>query len=136
MEEEKSKFRKPRIRKAPVSQREKVEIERTKSQSTSRKEKITSSAGTKIKSTSGFLAKDYYLPMPNNRFGRFMNKRRSFVPKYFKDSWVELKQVTWPGRKETWRLTFAVFVFAIIFGVLVAIVDKGLDALFRDLILE
>ena len=136
MEEDKSKSHKPRIRKAPISQREKVEIERTKSQSTPRKKKITSSASGKLKSTSNVLGKEYYLPMPNNRFGKFINKRRHFIPKYFRDSWADLKLVAWPGRKETWRLTFAVFVFAIVFGVIVAIVDKGLDTLFRDVILE
>jgi preprotein translocase SecE subunit len=61
---------------------------------------------------------------------------RFLVPKYFVNSWRELRQVTWPGRKETWRLTVAVFVFAIIFGTLVAIVDKGLDEIFKKVILK
>lgn len=137
MEDEKpGSSRKPRIRKAPLTQREKTEQERTKAQTTTKRAKIKGSAGTKIKSTSSFLGQEYYIPMPENRFGRFLNKRRRIIPKYFRDSWAELKLVTWPGRKETWRLTFAVFVFAIVFGVLVAIVDKGLDTLFRDIILE
>lgn len=58
------------------------------------------------------------------------------VPRYFINSWREVRQVTWPTRKETWRLTGAVFVFAIVFGTLVAIVDKGLDAVFRNVVLK
>jgi preprotein translocase SecE subunit len=80
--------------------------------------------------------KEYYLPMPKNRVGRFLNKRRSWVPKYFRNSWQELKQVTWPGRKETWQLTFAVFIFAIIFSIMIAITDYGLDKLFRKVLLK
>jgi len=58
------------------------------------------------------------------------------VPSYFKKSWVELKMVTWPGRRETWRLVGAVFIFTIIFGVLVAAFDKVLDIVFREVVLK
>jgi len=40
------------------------------------------------------------------------------------------------NRRETWRLTLAVFVFAVVFGALVAGVDKGLDVLFKHLVLR
>lgn len=81
------------------------------------------------------LKREIYLPMPDNKVGRFLNKRRHFMPRYFSDAWGELKQVTWPTRKETWKLTLAVFMFAIIFGLLVALVDFGLDKLFKKVIL-
>lgn len=61
---------------------------------------------------------------------------RVLVPKYFRNSWVELKQVTWPDRRQTMRLTFAVIVFATIFGIAIAIVDYGLDKLFKELLLK
>lgn len=80
--------------------------------------------------------KEVYIPMPDNRAGRFLNKRRSFMPTYFVNSWRELKQVSWPGRKETWQLTFAVFVFAFVFGLLITVTDYGLDKLFKKLILK
>ncbi len=79
---------------------------------------------------------EYYLPLPDNRVGRFMNKRRYVIPRYFRESWAELKQVTWPDRKETTKLTLAVFAFAIIFGILVAVVDYGLDIIFRKVVLK
>jgi len=61
---------------------------------------------------------------------------RWLAPSYFVNSWREVRQVTWPSRRETWRLTAAVFVFAIIFGGLVAGVDKGLDEIFKKVILK
>lgn len=59
-----------------------------------------------------------------------------FWPPYFRNSWKELRQVTWPNRRETWHLTLAVIIFAIIFGALIAGVDYGLDKIFRKLIIE
>lgn len=58
------------------------------------------------------------------------------IPSYFINSWRELRLVHWPNRRETWRLTLAVFIFATIFGALVAGVDKGLDEVFKKVILK
>ncbi len=58
------------------------------------------------------------------------------VPRYFVNAWREVRLVTWPSRKETWRLTLAVFVFATIFGLMVAGVDKVLDEAFKRFILR
>jgi preprotein translocase SecE subunit len=57
-----------------------------------------------------------------------------FIP-YLKASFEELKLVTWPNWKQSWRLTWAVLVFSVFFGVLLAVVDYGLDKLFRKIIL-
>lgn len=58
------------------------------------------------------------------------------VPRYLINSWRELRQVYWPNRRETWRLTLAVFIFAVVFGALVAGVDKGLDEIFKKVVLK
>lgn len=55
---------------------------------------------------------------------------------YVRNSWRELKQVTWPGRNETLKLTLAVFVFASIFGLVIAVTDYGLDIVFRKVLLQ
>jgi preprotein translocase SecE subunit len=57
-------------------------------------------------------------------------------PKYFRNSWQELKLVTWPGFKESIRLTWAVLLFAIIFGTSVALVDYGLNTVFKHILLK
>jgi len=58
------------------------------------------------------------------------------VPPYFRNSWRELRQVTWPTGRESRQLTLAVVIFAIVFGVMIAIVDYGLDKLFKQVLLK
>lgn len=58
------------------------------------------------------------------------------VPTYLRTSIVELKDVTWPNRLKSRQLTTAVLIFAVVFGIVVAIVDYGLDKLFRNILLK
>ena len=67
---------------------------------------------------------------------KFLRFLRFIIPPYFRNSWKELKQVTWPNRKETRQLTVAVFIFAIAFGILVAVTDYGLDKIFKKVLLK
>lgn len=61
---------------------------------------------------------------------------RILWPTYFRNSWKELRQVTWPTGKETWRLTLAVILFSIVFGLLIAGVDWVLEKLFKQVLLK
>jgi len=77
------------------------------------------------------------------RGGRKLGKFKPFriigfilVPPYFRNSWRELRQVTWPSWRESRRLTFAVVAFAIVFGCAVALLDFGLDKVFREVLLK
>ncbi len=58
------------------------------------------------------------------------------LPVYIRNSWRELRQVTWPNWRESRRLTYAVLVFSVAFGLAIAIVDYGLDKLFRNILLK
>ncbi len=60
---------------------------------------------------------------------------RIFVPKYFRNSFKELKYVTWPGFVLSWKLTLAVLIFAISFGLLIAGLDFVFEKLFREVLL-
>lgn len=57
-------------------------------------------------------------------------------PPYFRNSWKELRLVTWPNRTQTRRLTFAVIIFSLIFGGIVAGVDWTFDKAFREFVLN
>ncbi|HSH55194.1 MAG TPA: preprotein translocase subunit SecE [Candidatus Limnocylindrales bacterium] len=73
------------------------------------------------------------------KLGRFRVFRligRILLPYYVRNSWKELRLVTWPNRRTTWRLTYAVITFSIAFGLVVAGVDFVLDKLFKELILK
>lgn len=81
--------------------------------------------------------KEYHpIKLPDNAIGRFLTTNRRFTPRYLRESWAELKQVTWPNRKETTSLTLAVFAFAIVFSVTIGVVDYGLERLFKTLLLN
>lgn len=58
------------------------------------------------------------------------------APPYVRNSWRELRQVTWPTRKQSRQLTGAVLIFAAVFGATIAIVDYGLDKVFKSLLLN
>jgi len=83
---------------------------------------------------------------PFRAIGRFLKRVGAFppvrilglilLPRYVRNSWRELRQVTWPGRRESLRLTSAVIVFALIFGILIAATDYGLDKVFKKVILK
>jgi preprotein translocase SecE subunit len=102
-----------------------------------RKLRETAASATKpVHKVAALGKKEYYLPLPKNKVGNFLNKRRSFIPKYFRESWQELRQVSWPNRKQTLQLTLAVFMFALVFAVLITTVDYGLDKLFKEVLLK
>ena len=56
--------------------------------------------------------------------------------RFFRDAWKELRQVQWPNARETVRLSIAVFIFSIVFGILIATVDYGLDKVFRKVFID
>lgn len=82
----------------------------------------------KLKSAGGKVAKPTAGPLK-----KFL---RILTPKYIRNSWQELRKVTWPSWKESRQLTFAVLIFAVIFGAIIALVDFGLDKLFRNILLK
>ena len=72
-------------------------------------------------------------PLGRFRVLRFIGK--ILVPPYVRNSWKELRLVTWPGRRESLQLTLAVIIFSIVFGALVTVVDLGIDKVFRKVLI-
>ena len=54
---------------------------------------------------------------------------------FARDSSTEVKRVVWPTRKEATQMTGIVFVFVIVMGILLWIVDKGLGWVIYGLLL-
>ena len=46
---------------------------------------------------------------------------------FFRDVWVEMKKVTWPGRPEVVGTTIVVIVACFVFGFYLFLVDSGLS---------
>lgn len=96
-----------------------------------------SKAATPLKAAARLGKRQYHpIKLPDNKLGRFMSKPRTVTPNYFRLSWQELRQVKWPDRKETTKLTIAVFMFAIFFALIISLADYGLDKVFKALILN
>lgn len=56
------------------------------------------------------------------------------IGRYLRDSWREIRQVRWPNRKLTWKMTFAVLVYCIIFIVFIVLLDTFFTFIFNLLI--
>ena len=120
-----------------TSMRESKAKTRAKAEKPHRVRKAASAAKRPVSSVGSALTKEFHLPGANNdkRNEKFFTKSRKLTPGFFRGALAEMKFVTWPGRKETWRLVFAVFVFAIVLGTLIAVLDYALDRLLREIIL-
>jgi len=54
--------------------------------------------------------------------------------RYIKGSWEEIRQVSWPNRKATWKLVGAIFIYAAFFIILVMILDALFNFIFSNII--
>jgi preprotein translocase subunit SecE len=52
---------------------------------------------------------------------------------FIKESWSELKKVSWPNRTQVRNLTVLVFVISFVVGVFITVVDAGYDIVIRTL---
>ncbi len=61
---------------------------------------------------------------------------RPFVAfgRYLRDSWRELRQVRWPNRKATWKMTVAVLIYCAIFIVFIVLLDTFFNFIFNLLL--
>ena len=115
--------KKRRIRPATTTVREQAEQVRIKNaepKQTSRIKQGFSTAGKPL----GFVGR------PLKWLGRHI------IPRYFRNSFNELRLVTWPSRKESRQLTAAVLIFAAVFGFVITVVDYGLDKVFKKVFLR
>jgi len=58
------------------------------------------------------------------------------IRQYFKDSFLELKKVNWPSRKETLRTTFSVIVLSLFVALFLGLLDYILLNALRLIIIK
>lgn len=78
------------------------------------------------------ILKRLYQIKPVGILVRFLAK--ILLINYVVNSWKELKQVEWPSHKQTIRLSIAVFLFSVVFGMVISLVDYGLDKVIRRIV--
>jgi preprotein translocase SecE subunit len=132
----KSTIGKASIKKPVKTMRQASAKSRANAAKPKRVRKAAEAAGKPVNAVGKALATHYHLNVRTDKHEeKFFSKTRSLTPIYFKNAWLELRQVTWTGFKETWRLVFAVFIFAIVMGASIAVLDYGLEKLLREVIL-
>lgn len=129
LESNKSDKPKRRIKAAAPSVREAAEQHQARALKPSRKETVGRAVAKPFKYVGWQLAKVGRLK-PFHILGLIL------WPRYFRNAFRELQKVTWPDRRTTFRLSVAVLIFSIIFGLTVAGLDWGLDKIFRKVILQ
>ena len=139
MATDKEKAEKPsRTRKNPLkkttSMRESAAKSRASADKPKRVRKARSAAGKPINATKKALTKEFHL-IEQKGEGSFFTKSRSFTPGFLSRAWQELRQVTWPNNRDTWRLMFAVLVFATALGLFIAALDFVLEKILREIII-
>ncbi len=72
--------------------------------------------------------------------GKLAKRVNPFAPiawlyRYIKGSIKELRKVTWPDRKKTWKITGTVFLFSIVMAAFLFGVDSAFSKLFEKLFL-
>ena len=53
---------------------------------------------------------------------------------YFRGGVRELRQVRWPNRKETWKMTLSVIVYVVILAVIIMLLDALLQFIFTKIL--
>ena len=56
------------------------------------------------------------------------------IGRYFRNSFRELRQVRWPNRTQTWKITFSVILYVVIIAVAIMLLDVLLTFLFDKFI--
>ena len=90
--------------------------------------------GSKVKSFFGKLT----APARNTRVWKFLRRTilRSPFKGYFASSWRELKKVQWPDRKTSWKLTFTVIMFSVVFAVITTSLDYFFEKVAKQIFLK
>lgn len=122
-----------RLRQAPQTMRERAERTVNKSQKPKRSRFAGASRLAVISKPFKKLG-SLKIWKPLRVAGRFVGK--ILLPPYVRNSFRELRQVSWPSRSQTLQLTSAVILFSVIFGLVIAVFDFGLDKLFKQVILR
>jgi preprotein translocase SecE subunit len=132
---EKEPVKKPRYRKSPETIRERAQKESEKKQNP-KKGKLKARVHKPLSSLRRASTKRYQpIKAPDNKAGKVLNKEVRFIPKFVRESWAEIKQVSWPSKGEAAQKTAAVFGFAIFFIILVQVLDEIFSRVVKEIIL-
>jgi len=56
------------------------------------------------------------------------------IGRYIRDSWREVRQVRWPDRKTTWKMTISVIVYVLLIAAVIMLLDAFFAFIFNQLL--
>ena len=136
---EEAKKTKRRV-KDPVTFRERAIRASQESDKPKRKHRITSAAKKPVLAVFNPVVNAFKNVFSNKPFSYLIRPLKLIgkilLPSYLRNSWKELRQVTWLSWRQSIRLTIAVMIFAAVFGLMIAGIDYVLDKIFRQILLS
>ena len=66
-----------------------------------------------------------------SKVGNFFKALPKKIAKPFKNTWHELRKVTWPSREDLIKYTLIVLAFLVFMGVVIGLLDLGSTALVK-----
>jgi preprotein translocase subunit SecE len=137
MANEEQAKKQPRKRKSAESVRERADKQVAKKDAPTKTSKLKGKIHKPLSVLRRVSAKEYHpVPVPDNKAGKVLKKRVRIVPKFVRESWAELKLITWPTKKEAARLTLAVIIFAVAFSIFVQLLDFIFNKLIKEILLK
>lgn len=134
-----ARIKKPRLKVKKVETvRERAEKQRIKQTSQPRRKKVAAATAKPVKGIGKILTKEFH-PIKfkkNGKLANILSKRVRYVPKYFKASFAELKEVQWLKPRQALSLTFAVVIFSVVIAVFVQLLGYGFDKIVKEVILK
>lgn len=131
--------KKPKIvtRRKVESVRERADKKLAKGTKEPRRRKVADAATKPVKGVRSALGKEFHpIKLPDNRAGRLLTKKRGVMPGYFRESYQELREVSWPTKRQAATLSFAVIAFSLVLALFIRALDFGFEKLFREVILR
>ncbi len=114
----KTKVHRVKAKTKVVSKKQPAKTKATKVSTKKSDQKVAKKSQTKTKKSNKNLLKIILSPII--KFNR-----------YLKGSWIEIKKVRWPSRKETWQKVLSIIIYGLFFILLVVALDNLFDYLFK-----
>jgi preprotein translocase subunit SecE len=70
----------------------------------------------------------------SSKFAAFFKRLPGKIASPFRNTWRELKKVTWPSRENLWQYTGNVITFMVFMGVVIGLLDLGASKLIAAIV--
>jgi len=133
-----ARMKKPSIKaKKQETVRERAEKQRLKQSSKPRTKKMASATAKPVKGLGKILTKEFNpINIKKGPYAKLLSKRVRFIPKYFIESYQEIKYVTWLKPRQALSLTFAVIIFSVSIALFVQLLSYVFDKVVQEVILK